>query len=61
MYGPEWAILLMYGSHDMRLTSFRRLTVVHGTPGFWDVTHAFHDCFAYNQNISCLARSYIMG
>ena len=27
-----WIILLMYGSHDMRYTSFRRLTVVNGTP-----------------------------
>ena len=28
----------MYGSHDMRHTGFRRLTVVIGTPGFWGVT-----------------------
>ena len=28
----------MYGSHDMRHTGFRRLTVVNGTPGFWGVT-----------------------
>ena len=33
MYGPDVAILLMYGSHDMRHTGFRRLTVVNGTPG----------------------------
>ena len=26
------------GSHDMRHTGFRRLTVVNGTPGFWGVT-----------------------
>ena len=32
MYGPDAAILLMYGSHDMRLTGFRRLTVVNETP-----------------------------
>ena len=32
--GPYWVILLMYGSHDMRHTSFRRLTVVNGTPRF---------------------------
>ena len=32
--GPYWVILLMYGSHDMRHTSFRRLTVVNKTPGF---------------------------
>ena len=36
--GPYWVILLMYGSHDMRHTSFRRLTVVNGTPRFWGVT-----------------------
>ena len=36
--GPYWAILLMYGSHDMRHTGFHRLTVVNGTPGFWGVT-----------------------
>ena len=38
--GPYWVILLMYGSHNMRHTGFRRLTVVNGTPGFWDVTVA---------------------
>ena len=36
--GPYWVILLKYGSHDMRHTGFRRLTVVNGTPGFWGVT-----------------------
>ena len=36
--GPYWAILLIYGSHDMRHTGFRRLTVVNGTPEFWGVT-----------------------
>ena len=36
--GPYWVILLMYESHDMRHTGFRRLTVVNGTPGFWGVT-----------------------
>ena len=36
--GPDWVILLMYGSHDMRHTGFRRLTVVNGTPGFRGVT-----------------------
>ena len=38
MYGPNMAILLMYESHDMRHTGFRRLTVVNGTPGNWGVT-----------------------
>ena len=32
MYGPTWSFLLIYGSHDMRHTGFRRLTVVNGTP-----------------------------
>ena len=36
--GPDWVILLMYESHDMRHTSFRRLTVVNETLGFWGVT-----------------------
>ena len=36
--GPYWAILLMYGSHDMRHTGFRRLTIVNGTPGIWGAT-----------------------
>ena len=36
--GPYWVMLLMYGSHNMRHTGFRRLTVVNGTPGFWGVT-----------------------
>ena len=41
--GPYWVILLMYdGSHDMRHTGFRRLTVVNGTPGFWGVTIMRH-------------------
>ena len=32
--GPGWVILLMYGSYDMRYTSFRKLTMVNGTLGF---------------------------
>ena len=36
MYGSGWAILLMYGSHDMRHT-LRRWMVVNETPGFWGV------------------------
>ena len=32
MYGPDVAILLIYGSHDMRHAGFCRLTVVNGTP-----------------------------
>ena len=36
--GPGWVILLMYGSHDMRHTGFRRLTVVKGTLGSLGIT-----------------------
>ena len=36
--GPYWVILLMYGSHDMRHTGFRWLTVINETPEFWGVT-----------------------
>ena len=50
--GPCWVILLMYGSHDMRHTGFRRLTVVNGTLGFWGVTIGF-DVFCYNRQ-SCV-------
>ena len=32
MYESYWVILLIYGSHDMRHTGFRRLTMVNGTP-----------------------------
>ena len=31
--GSAWPFLLMYGSHNMRHTSFRRLTMVNKTPG----------------------------
>ena len=43
---PYWVILLIYGSHDMRHTGFRRLTVVNGTPGFWGVTSSKDHSFA---------------
>ena len=51
---PSWVILLMYGSHDMRHTGFRRLTVVNGTLGFWGVTEIPHSsspllCFFENS------------
>ena len=39
MYGPDVAILLIYESHDMIHTGFRRLTVVNGTPRIRDVTN----------------------
>ena len=32
--GPYWVILVMYGFHDIRHTSFCKLTVVNGTLGF---------------------------
>ena len=38
MYEPDVAIVLMYGSHDMRHVGFCKLTVVNGTPGNWGVT-----------------------
>ena len=40
--GPYWITLLKYGSHGMRHTGFRRLTVVNRTPGFWGVTLSFY-------------------
>ena len=36
--GPYWVILLKYGSHDMRHTGFRRLTVVNGTSVGFEVS-----------------------
>ena len=47
--GPYWVILLIYGSHDMRHTGFRRLTVVNGTLGFWGVTSK-HSIFHINNS-----------
>ena len=32
MYEPMWPFLLTYGSHEMRLIGFRRLTLVNETP-----------------------------
>ena len=49
--GPYWVILLMYGSHDMRHTGFRRLTVVNGTPGFWGVI--VHDNVGVYKSTKC--------
>ena len=54
MYGPDMAILLMYGSHDMRHIGFRRLTVVNGTPGKWGVTVAMVIHVSYCINIGWL-------
>ena len=49
--GPYWVILLMNGSHDMRHTGFRGLTVVYGTPGFWGVIGMnLYDCFTPEFN-----------
>ena len=44
MYEPMWPFLLTYGSHDMRLTGFCRLTVANGTPGKWGVTRSVQLC-----------------
>ena len=49
--GPYWVILLMYRSHDMRHTGFRRLTVVNGTPGFWGVTVCDPSNLSWKLNI----------
>ena len=38
--GAYWVILLTYGSHDVRHTGFRGLTVVNGTPEIWGITHS---------------------
>ena len=59
MYGPDMAILLIYGSHDMRHTGFRRLTVVNGTPWKWGVTVddqnvAENLCFAQTVQVAWL-------
>ena len=35
MYGPKWPFLLMYGSHDMRHTSFPRVDGLSTDP--WDL------------------------
>ena len=36
--GLTWPFLHMFGSHDMRHTSFRKLMVVNETPRVWGVT-----------------------
>ena len=48
--GLYWVILLMYGSHDLRHTCFRRLAVVNGTPGFWGVTNCFLFFYCWDEN-----------
>ena len=51
--GSYWVILLMYESHDIRHTSFLRLTMVNGTLGFWGVTgtkQVKDQLTAYKQN-----------
>ena len=47
--GPYWVILLKYGSHDMRHTGFRRLTVVNGTLGFWVVTRGVQSHYFFRD------------
>ena len=54
MYGPDVAILLMYGSHDMRHTGFRRLTVVNenlGVQGVTTVYKLFYVVYYYTCNM----------
>ena len=46
MYGPDVAILLMYGSHYMRHTGFRRLTVVNEPLGLG--CHSSFPCFPFS-------------
>ena len=55
MYGPDVAILLMYGSHNMRHTGFHRLAVVNGTLGNWGVTRSTDQRHAYPRNRSVVA------
>ena len=45
--GSTWPFLLMYESHNMRHTGFRRLTVVNGTPG--SGRHTSKDSLLYYQ------------
>ena len=46
----------MHGSHDMRHTGFRRLTVVIETPGFWGVKPVpLMDGIVLSQNPGILA------
>ena len=42
MYVPDVAILLIYGSHDMRSAGVRRLMVVNGTP--WEMGRHRFNC-----------------
>ena len=48
--GPYWVTLLKYGSHGMRHTGFRRLTVVNRTPGFWGVTYITTTTYLYGPS-----------
>ena len=58
--GPYWVILLMYGSHDMRHTSFRRLTLVNETPGFWGVTEVTTINDVATTNPSCCKTKWLI-
>ena len=58
--GPYWVILLMYESHDMRHTGFRRLTVVNRTLGFWSFTvgeSVETQVVSMRGRISCMTRN----
>ena len=37
MYEPKWPFLLMYGSHNMRHTSFPWVDGLSTAPGIWGV------------------------
>ena len=50
----------MYGSHDMRHTGFRKLTVVIGTPGFWGVTIKLHMSLPFKSLSALLHKLDIM-
>ena len=52
--GTYWVILLIYGSHDMRHTGFRRLTLVNETPGFWGVTDSVSSSSSASSHYSTL-------
>ena len=51
--GPYWVILLMYGSHEMRHTGFRRFTMVNGTPSR-DVTQIVQQVKSQVKELPCL-------
>ena len=60
--GFYWVILPMYGSHDIRHTGFRRLTMVNKTPGFWGVTNItpiLKCCFVFGMLLQLMNSNLI--